>query len=192
MSEFWCIIIPAAALIVCFPFLRIGVKRLILAAKLRNVCRREGFALMPAHPFWMFGRRDGAKCDAYVVTKETVLCVKLFDVPNNHFTLLLNDDRTYCFRRNVPAGWVPVPTEGKRRRLAEIDFRHGMKDEWQDKTPLPVLLIHPICDEVRFRAVNGEEHCIVPGGNIHGMILYPLASFLADLGKDNKDVAAAQ
>ena len=91
-----------------FPYLVFLCKRIVMAFKLRRTCRREGYELHPAHPFWFWGRNNSSKIDCVLVhrDKKRVYPVKLYGsvhrLQNLYFIENTEWEQTVRIRRVIP------------------------------------------------------------------------------------------
>lgn len=178
--EFWIIVAAAAALIFGYPYIRCFFKRLILAAKLKAVCRRHGFGLYGTHFLWFFGVRRGRSCDFRIETKEEILSVKLFGASRRATILLFTEDGKYFVRSFIAfvgvSSYFRNSIDGIMRKTVPYDFRRGFRDEWEIKSPKNILLVNPVCHEIRWKARNGAEKILGAGEPVNGAEIYSLAN----------------
>lgn len=52
-----------AAVIYLLPYIRVGIRRIMLAIKLSSLCERTGVRLYKTHQLWLFGGSRGRACD---------------------------------------------------------------------------------------------------------------------------------
>ncbi len=184
------LLLALAAVIAAYPFARFFINRCILAAKLKKTCRRGGFGFRPARKFWLFGTRNGTQCDFHIEMNGSVLCVKLFDCftpfagPRRRLTLVLTENGKYCFRSIVPAGLVPASDDGRFRDLPDVDFASGLRTADGGSAAVPVLLVHPVCGEIRFRTGLSDrdaETILSPGDDYRGIRLFTASCLLKKL-----------
>ncbi len=190
MNPIFILLLALAAAAAAYPFARFFVKRCILAAKLKTVCRRSGYGFRPARKFWLFSSRRGTQCDFHIETNDSVLCVKLFDCFRpfafslRRLTLVLTENGKYCFRSIVPAGLVAASEDGRFSDLPDIDFTSGLRNNENRLNPVPVLLVHPVCGEIRCRtglSDRDSETIISPGDEYRGMRLFTASCLLERL-----------
>ena len=179
--DFWIALGAAAALIVGYPYLRCFVKRIILYAKIKRLCQKRSFQFYPAHPFSVFGSKDRAKCDFYIETKRELLAVKLFACKRAHADLCFTQTGEYYFCNYVAfisnIG-IPlrIPLETKIKRLLHYDFRYRYRDAWEIKIPKNVLLVHPVCREIKY-----EGRIMGAGDAVGNAELYSLSRLIGYL-----------
>ena len=63
--EVFLFILSVVLVINLYPYLRTGVKRVLMVGKLKKFCRENGYTLVPVSKYWMFARRLGKNCDFY-------------------------------------------------------------------------------------------------------------------------------
>ena len=78
IMEVFLFILSVVLVINLYPYLRTGVKRVLMVGKLKKFCRENEYMLIPVGRFWMFAHRLGKNCDFYIETPDTVYSVKLF------------------------------------------------------------------------------------------------------------------
>lgn len=180
---FWIAVGAVAAALALIPVWRFLVKRLILAHKVKKLCRRKGFKLHKNGMFWLFGGKHGAACDFYIETRESVYSVKMFDMRRNT-ELVFHDDGSYHVRRLtamlVMGGYVDLSADGEKKKFPRIDYRYHYRMDWEIKTPRPILLVHPVCREMRY-IDGGKSRALTVGQSFGGAKVYSLSRFLSDL-----------
>lgn len=183
--EVFLLIAAIIAVFLIYPYVRIFLKRLSLWKKLRRICHKKGFTLIPTHRCWIFGRKLGKQCDFYIETRETVFAVKLFGMKKRGQILFFGKNSDFFVRSfigflAITGNGVLIPVDSKVRPIPNYDFRIGFKNEWYLKSIRPVLLLNPACHEVRLKKDDKEE---IIGNNeaVAGMTLFTLARFLGEL-----------
>lgn len=172
-----------AAVIYLLPYIRVGIRRIMLAIKLSSLCERTGARLYKTHQLWLFGGSRGRACDFYIETGETVWSVKLFGMKRRTTELCFTDDRRYFIRSYIAfaAGMFSrVPLDSKKRELPAYDFRAGFRDEWYMKRFKPVLLVNPVCLQINYTSAGGNR--IVGAGEIlNDMYIYSSSRLISDI-----------
>lgn len=153
--DFWILIGATVLLLLCYPYLRCFVKRIILSVKIKKLCQKRGFHLYPAHPFPAFGTKGRATCDFYIETKREILAVKLFACKRAHADLCFTQTGEYYFCNYVAFISIigtscRIPLETKKKQLPAYDFRYRYRDAWEIKLPKNILLVHPVCREIKY------------------------------------------
>ena len=184
--KFWIILICVIISVLSYPFLRFLIKRIILSRKIKKLCKEKGFTLHRTHLFWMLSGRNYKKCDFYIEAYDSIYCVKLFNTPKWSNMLLFTDDNKYFFREIITVRSTPFYSDKKLRTLPLYDFRVKYKDEWGLKTFYNVLLVHPVCHEIRKRTTNGVESILGARDVINRMEIYSLARFIGRLKTEKK------
>lgn len=184
--EFWIALAAVAAVILLAPRVRWLGKRIVLAVRLKRVCKKQQFSLHGAHAFWFLGGRGARRCDVYIETPTQVYAVKLFGVGRRRAVLVFKENGTYFVRHFLAllsnfGQAVRFPIESKPRRLIAYDFRVGYRDEWEIKTPRNMLLVHPVCMEIHRQPERGAEVILGAGDTVGGMEMVTLSRFLGDL-----------
>ncbi len=172
-------------LIACFPYFRIFVKRLLMRHKLRSVCRRKEFALIPAHRLWLFGSRNGRRCDFYIDTPNAVYAVKLFGILRHTNKLVFQRDGRYVIRRHIAfissiAMSIVYPIDSDSKAFPPYNFRYRYRNEWYLKAHRSVLLLSPTCMEVRVATSTGEK-VIGNRETFADMTLFSLSGLIGEL-----------
>ncbi len=184
--EFWIPLLAVLAILLAVPGVRWIFKRMRLTARLRAVCKKKGFRLVGNRPLWMLGRGSGSNCDCYIETAEKVYAVKLFSALSRNSVLVFDDGGRYYFQKKIPmaggyGGSVEYPKESRHRPLPAYDFRRGYRMEWEIKTPVRVLLINPVCREIRYASSRGGGRMLGAGDTVNQCQIYSLSRFLGEL-----------
>lgn len=174
------IVAPILALPFIWCALRIFVKRLSLYFKLTSVCRKNDLNLIPTHTFWQFGGRKGGTCDFYIEAPDIVYSVKLIPMRSYHTELHFTDDGKYYIRSSVVLARGNADVDSKRKTLTDYDFRYDFRSEWHMKRFSPVLLVNPICREIKYVSRNRSK-ILGAGEMVNGMYIYSLSRFLSEL-----------
>lgn len=184
--EFWIVLAAAVALLLLIPHVRWLCKRIALAVRLRRACRARQLTLHAAHSLWFLGGRRSVGCDVYIETPTQVFAVKLFGMRRRLSVLIFCEDGTYIVRRFIAmisqfGASVRFPLDARPRRLPAYDFRVGYREAWEIKTPRHILLIHPVCMEIRRRPDRSGEVILGAGDIVGGMELSTLTRLLGEL-----------
>lgn len=181
MLEFWSVTVAIVAILLLFPYVRCFVKRIAMVCKLKACCKRNGYRLIGTHPFWMLSSKSYPRCDFYIETPYEIYAVKLFGTKRRAHTLIFTDQGEYFFRKHFilfanTGGAVNLPNDTRRRPLPQYDLRRNFHMEWEIKTPRSVLLIHPVCHEIRLGA-----RLIGAGETVCGYEIYSLSRLMGRL-----------
>ena len=151
--EFWIFVACAVLLIIVVPYIRLVIKRISLAMRVKRACRENHFTFKPAHLFWMLGRNNSGHCDFYCISNERgrMYSVKLFAVMHHMTDLTFFDDRKYRTKRYIPLGGrgrgfddnIVWEKESRIKQLKEIDWYYSAEEDFSHRC-IPVLLVHPV------------------------------------------------
>ena len=185
--EFWIILICVIAFVLSYPFFRFLIKRIVLSRKIKKLCKEKGVTLYRTHLFWMLSGRNRKKCDFYIEAYDSIYCIKMFNTPKWSNMLLFTDDDKYFFREIITVRTTPFYSDKKLRKLPLYDFRVKYKEEWGLKNFYNILLVHPVCHEIRKRTSNGIESILGTRDEINRMEIYSLARFIGRLKIEKRD-----
>lgn len=179
-----------AVIILFFPvyrFLRFLFKRIILLAKIKRVCKSQNYGIYGTRPLWFFSTKRTPTCDFYIDTSNTVFAIKLFGVMNRHATLVFTDSREYFVRIFLGVAHIGglVPLESKAKKLPAYHFRYKYNTDWNIKEPKNILLIHPVCLEIRKKPDRQDEVIIGDTEKICGMTVHSLSRFIGLLSNED-------
>ncbi|MBQ2727293.1 MAG: hypothetical protein IJF78_16445 [Clostridia bacterium] len=151
--EFWIFIACAVLVVLIVPYIRLVIKRISLAVRVKRACRENGFTFRPAHPFWMFGRNNSGHCDFYCISEKDsrMYSVKLFASLHRLADLTFFDDRNYRTKRYFALGGrgrgfsdsIVWEKESRIKKLRETDWYYGTEDDYTHRN-VPVLLVNPV------------------------------------------------
>lgn len=179
------LLLAVLVLFLGFPYFRCFFKRLSAAQKIKKLCRNKGYRFFQTHPFWFLGTKRGSRCDFYIETHSRIFAVKLFGMPKYPTVLFFKEDGTYLIRRYTAfiSYGTPVrfPIDGKPQRMPTYDFRYRYRDAWEIKTPRRILLVNPICMEIRRQPLNGKALLVGAGEIVNGMEIESLSRLLGEL-----------
>ena len=180
--EFWIFLLGVIAFFAAWPYLRCLVKRVILAGKLRRVCRKKSLTLHPAHSLWFLGGKGAGRCDCYIETPTEVYAVKLFGMPRRPTVLLFRENGDYIIRSLFALmSFVTFTFHTKPKAMPVYDFRYRYHEEWEIKTPRRVLLVHPVSMEIRRQPDRSGEVILGAGDTVCGMEIQTLPRLLGAL-----------
>ncbi len=136
------------------PYLRIFRKRLSFYHRLKKICKQKNYHITGTHFGWLFSPWRYPRYDFLVEGNRVLYPVKFFACPRRTDKLLfLSDTAFYRTRRLVLTGRV-VPTAANMEipspiyHMPAYDFSI-QRDLWDICEVKPILLIHPVCLEVR-------------------------------------------
>ena len=183
--EVFLFILSVVLVINLYPYLRTGVKRVLMVGKLKKFCRENGYTLVPVGRLWMFAHRLGKNCDFYIETPNTVYAVKLFGLRKRNQYLVFTREGSFYVRNFIHvftpyAATARFYRDSKPRKLPDYNFRVGFRDEWYLKSIRTVLLLNPTCVEIHINRVS-KESTVGNGEAIAGMTLYTLSGLLNEM-----------
>ena len=163
----------ALLLFMLYPTLRVALKRIKLALRLKNACRLSGAVLRPTHFFWFFGTNSGRHCDFYVETTDTVFSVKLFAVRRRLSEMYVGLDGKYSleyyFYLLSPGAQIRVRIRKTRTRdFVNCDFLYRYPKDAQVKYNIPVRLFCPVCTELKKEVRKGKYELMLTGELLNG------------------------
>ena len=151
--EFWIFIVTASLVITIVPYIRLVIKRISLAVRVKRACRENHFTFKPAHPFWLLGRNNSGHCDFYCISEKDsrMYSVKLFASLYRLVDLTFFDDRKYRTKHYIALGGrgrgfddgIVWEKESRIKKLRETDWYHGIEDDYTHRC-VPVLLVNPV------------------------------------------------
>ncbi len=192
--DFWKFFAAAVAVVLLYPYLRITVKRIIMTVRLKKLCQKLGYTLYPTHPFWFFGDKRRNSCDCHIETPHEIYSVKLFSVKSRNSELVFKWNGKYYeyFLRNfltlisTIGAAVKYPIEGKIKPFPAYNFDLNYKQEWYAKIHRRILLVNPVCREIRLQTKHDTEVLRGSGDTVNGTQIYSLSRFLGEL-EHNED-----
>lgn len=142
------------ALIVAIPLfalIRLLVKRLSLAKRIRSACRIKHLDFFPTHRLWLFGTIKGNKADFLIATSDAVYSVKLIGVWSKRIAFNYIDEchysiRNLVFQFSAAANKVPYEIREKKRFL----FNYAIPDVCAGKRIIPIILMNPVSGQLTF------------------------------------------
>ena len=181
----WEVIILCAVLILWgIPTLRCAVKRIILAIKIKKLCKARQFRLYKGL-LWFLGGKHGVHSDVEIETSDAIYSVKLFGLPRRRRLLMLEPNGKYFIRNIIlmtafTTQAAVFKIDGKERRMPVYQFC----DRGRQKTLHKVLLVHPVTMTIHRRLSHGVELIVRNGDLINGVEIYCLSGFLEHLKND--------
>ncbi len=156
------------AIIVIFiglmPYFRVFCKRLSFYRRLTKICRKRNFTITGTHFGWLFSPWWYRRYDFLVEEDHVLYPVKFFANRRKVDKLVFASENSfYRVRRVVLIGRM-VPTmagmeiPSRIRTMPDYDFSIE-RDVWDTYEIKPILLLHPVCMEVRrdHRTSLGDE-----------------------------------
>ncbi len=176
----WWIILAIVLVVLSYPFCRFLVKRLVLFVKLRGVCKKHGACFRGTHIGWLFARRDGRQYDLLITRGERQWAVKLFGTYRRASHLVFTSDGHYFVRHFLALfayyQKLVMPFDGRRHAL--LEYRLPEDAENSAEPVKKVLLVHPICMEIRRER---EAIPLADGDQIRDMTILSLAALIREL-----------
>ena len=181
-------LISIALFIIFYPYCRILFKRVIAWHKIKKFCTKNHYSLQKNHILGFLGINRSSKCDCYIETDKYVYSIKFFSVKNKRNTLIFTSDKKYFFRKtHVYFGWtfLCLSTDSKKRKFVDYDFRYRCSNTSYLKLFKPILLINPICIEIKKR--NGDtEKTLGAGEIIYNTYIYSVTRLLEQISYDHE------
>ena len=100
-----------------------------------------------------------------------------------YFKNLSNEQKQrYCkeFSRNK------YTFNGKKKPVPRYDFRYRFEDKWELKKPHNILLVNPVCMEIRYVGRNGDERIVGTGEFIGDIEIQPLSRLAEKISADRR------
>ena len=185
IMEFLLIIITVTAVIILWPYVRIFLKRLEMATEISKCCKKNGYKLIKNHSLWIFGSKNGNKCDFYVETPNNVYSVKLWGMPNYKTKLCFTQDGKYYVKGYgiwlLFGGHFVGGTSSRPRPVSNYDFRSNFREEWYIKNFIPVLLVNPVCADIMKEGKDKNLLPVVWGESVNGASIYKITRLIGEL-----------
>ncbi len=131
------------------------VKRLVFTAKLKRVCNKRGYSLIPLRKRWAFGSIHGERSDVCIVTPDAVYSVKL--VASHYRRVYYCFDSPTCY--SVASWRFPL-----RATQLDIPYTYHKKPRYtfsytddNNKEQINVLLFSPTPSCVFLTEENGRR-----------------------------------
>ncbi len=153
MNGYFYILIILVVLLL-WPYGRIFVKRLSFYRRLIAVCRKRSFKLTGTHFGWLFSPWWYKRYDFLLEGDRVLYPVKLFACPRRLDKLVFSSEKTFFFSKRMVLIGRTMPTTAaleiptRTRTLPDYDFSIE-RDIWDVAEVKPILLLHPVCMEVR-------------------------------------------
>ncbi len=181
------LILLAALTVIGYPHIRRWVKRRDLKKRLLALCQKRGYTLTGTHPNWHRGRWYESRCDFFLETEHRIYAVKLFDVNWPIATLTFGLDGNFVVR--VPLflfgnySSANFAFDQKPRQLPSYDFDYPEKGEGVSPLVCPILLIHPVCVDVKGVTQQGVQ-VLCAGDSMKSMTIEAAKHFLERLSNE--------
>ena len=148
------------------PWIRCFFKRIVMAVKLRDAAKKNGWTFRPARPLWFLAPNGGTEADCFFEGQagrgrrvySVKLWASLFRMQNAYF--IGEDPQTVRYKRIVPLagrfggkyGWelneiaegtgggISMVTESREKKRLPVDYRTGAEN---GEDVFPVLLFCP-------------------------------------------------
>ena len=179
---FYPVLITLAAFIVTYPCLRLLVKRLILAYRLKCVCDDKGYVFHPTHRAWIFDGINDTRVSFYVECREKVYSVKLTGSGKRSRFINFIDPTHYSLRcfyghfRGFVGGLSIWEDIGYRKKA--YDFTYMLPPSCVAKELISVVLVCPVPAVVLATRGNRSQE-IGDGDHMGEGYLYSRRGFLA-------------
>jgi hypothetical protein len=172
--------------LVCYPYVRWFIKRVVFSFKLKRFCKKNGIKIHKNSPFWVFGITKRTKCDFYVETNDTVYSVKLTEnvIRKGHLSIIDATHFTFTNYRFLFIPYIGYWRQAKHKNFPEYDFHYRFKDEFYIKTVIPMMLMLPIPAQITFYD-NKSRVSLYNGALIYdSFVFYSGSGFFEMLKKD--------
>ncbi len=183
-------------LAVIFSRIKYFLKRLKLKIKIKKIAEKKGIILCPTHTLWFLGDKRKSICDFHLIGNDTVWSVKLFGSSGKRQILFFDQNRNYFFRnqlRLINRLILTFNLDSKKRKLPFYDFQLPSFQKQMISTgdikQKKILLINPVCYEVRCKFSADYEQIVCPGDEIYNeLIIHSLYTFANEIEGNSSDI----
>ncbi|MBQ4354531.1 MAG: hypothetical protein IJC71_06525 [Clostridia bacterium] len=156
--EFWFTVCTAALIFGALPYLRLIIKRISFAVRVKRACRQYHYTFQAAHPMWIFALNNSGHADFYCESQDDnrVYAVKLVGAVHRMMTLYFIDGDRYRWKREIPLfgkgvamgagtllGSIVHEQYTGIREWKPVDFAYRREDD-RYKRIIPVILGNPV------------------------------------------------
>ena len=146
----------ALVVLALLPYAVFVLRRLCLAAQLKSVCHRKGYAFTPLKPLWWIDTVKSGDCACKIETADTCYVVKIIGTVFRKQHLRFMDDTHFAVRS------LRFETHTTAKA---VDYTYKEKEPYRfadvttDKTMHPVILLHPAPTTISAKRTdsNGEK-----------------------------------
>ena len=177
------------------PFIRLVIKRISLAHRIKKACRANKLRLIPTKKLWFLGTRRSRNCDFHIETKTELISVKLFQMLRRSSLLHINQNEEYYCEHCIImlfgryGGSSAITCKTKPKLLPDYDFSY--RKPTSDKLHRKLLLINPVCASIqihsKFKSGNGGNVDI--GDRIGDTEIYALKPLISHLNNTTTEKA---
>ena len=173
-----------------FAVLRFLCKRIVLTVRVKRLCKKTNARLVKCGLLWWLGLRILSKCDFYLELDREIYSVKLFELLYRQSVLCFTWEDSFFIRSFMGfLGWggrVLYTFNGKKKPVPRYDFRYRFEDEWELKNPHNILLVNPVCMEIRYVGRNGDERIVGTGEFIGDIEIQTLSRLAEKISADRR------
>ncbi len=165
MMEWLLIILAPICVFPIFIFARLICKRSSLVCRIKSLCKKKGYELIPTHRFWWLGWTEGVNADFHIAAQDTVYSVKLIGVISKRICFDYVDEKNYSVKNMMfqfSQAAFEIPYEPKTKKPYNFDY--GLPDKYLDRNRVSVILMNPVSliasastfEQRRKRLENGD------------------------------------
>lgn len=157
-------------------------KRRKFTKKFKKICKKKGFQVHYEQNFFQSLIWSPDKQDFVVEAKNTAYYVRYLTINKYRSTLYLENEHLLRLEKEKPKGLLRIFVATARTKKYPFDFQIPPRSD--AKRIVKVLVINPVCAEIRTKSVNGGYETTGDSGTQFGFTVHTGSGFLNALERE--------
>ncbi len=156
-------------------------KRRKFTKKFKKVCKKKGFRIRYEQNFFQSLIWSPDKQDFVVETRDTSYYVRYLTINKYRSTLFLESANLLRLVKDPPRGLLRIFSTKAKTKKYPFDFQ--IPERYGRKTK-KVLIVNPVCAEMKTKSPNGGYETTGDGGTQFGFTVHTGSGFLNELERE--------
>ena len=157
-------------------------KRRKFTKKFKKVCKKKGFPIHYEQNFFQSLVWSPDKQDFVVEAKNTAFYVRYLTINKYRSTLYFEDKNHLRLVKAPPAGLLRIFSTKAKTKKYPFDFQ--VPERTDGKKTVKVLVVNPVCYEMKTKSANGGYETTGDGGKQFGFTVHTGSGFLDALARE--------
>ena len=157
-------------------------KRQKFTRKFKKVCKKKGFRIRYEQNFFQSLIWSPDKQDFVVETKNTSYYVRYLTINQYRSTLYLENEHLLRLVKAPPVGLLRIFSVSSKTKKYPFDFQ--IPKRGLDRKTVKVLIVNPVCQEIKVKSFNGGYEITGDSGTQFGFTVHTGSGFLDALERE--------
>ena len=171
--------------LILFRLARTVRKRTSFRRRLKKLCRKNGYSLTAEQNFFASLIWSGNREDLILETEKKVYLIRFLTVRKYRSSLYLESGELLrLVKRPLNSRFTDIFDFRPRAKYYPMEFQNAQSPEGSEKERVQVLLINPVCEEIKYKLKDGGYETTGNGGEHFGFVVFTASGFLEALKRE--------